>query len=1250
MASNMAHELMYRLIHEKPFKRSVPSIPKGTRSGLNNYTTYLSKAYWIDTTRCHLNGRLNCDQLFELFGAYSGKSASEVRRDMINYAKTMREDVINSCHIGMRLKGYRSLSDWIDIMERESTPGDEFCLYLLGKTYFRHVFVMTGENTWCTCETDRPLSIKELLEISSLHRVYLGQGQYGLLRKRVNTIQQRTVQQVRQQRTPSAGTLFNRACNYRRVQSRPLNLSGIPNVGPVSYVNRGRGCGARNYTNRGRIHINPVQQLQPHLQRQVSTSYNAPGFTITSKCIEQVNPLVGKSNESIRHPEVAQLVTELLGRTDHTPTPKSTSAYKYPEVEQVVTNLLKTQSPATVDLTTDSNDHDHDHQDKAVYRPLPEKPNTPGVSTIGRDNTPVSSGKVPDISPDSPESLDSSLLSAGHNHVELSDNEILCADKSPREDGELISADDCSTSDTTEELLEEMGLLSKAGAGCDPKVVKQATNSAKDVLTGNDTTTKPAIPDVGQEPMPVLKADPQESDHQKSHATSNSDPVTTKRELEKNNVVSSSNQTAAQSLNKDDPVITKRESENGGVVSSSDQTAVKLSSKGDPSAIIIVSDTELTDTDTVIVKQEPKDGELNELDPKHTFHMLQEQILNLQCKVEMHQVKKETLVSLGTITLFSDTDDSDITAVQKPDSIAPKLVKPKKEPVPNSDNDEESDNVNKPNNKRKRNVIESSTDSDSDDNIPLADLKRKLTPLPLPVKTVMKPAAKQSKRKRKKRLFTTKPPPTQTSKPIVNRGNVPTSDIDDDNTSPLDSETSGETNVINRSDSGYNSTSHDKLSSKGDPSAIIIVSDTELTDTDTVIVKQEPKDGELNELDPKHTFHMLQEQIFNLQCKVEMHQVKKETLVSLGTITLFSDTDDSDITAVQKPDSIAPKLVKPKKEPVPNSDNDEESDNVNKPNNKRKRNVIESSTDSDSDDNIPLADLKRKLTPLPLPVKTVMKPAAKQSKRKRKKRLFTTKPPPTQTSKPIVNRGNVPTSDIDDDNTSPLDSETSGETNVINRSDSGYNSTSHDDNKLAKPTENEDDIEPSTSKASPSVTSGTGKKRKWNFYCIKCDVVEPSLKELNDHFRNTHDWVHCHNCGKPFPTPSALSKHMYTHGAKLLQCEQCDKQFPFESQLTSHMISHDEEGQFACDQCPKKLKNKSDLKKHLSAHTDETFECKYCDVYVASDIHNLKGHLKTHDKLLRYVCRYCAKRFKHFNQRRRHQLEPNGCPKMPRLN
>ena len=66
----------------------------------------------------------------------------------------------------------------------------------------------------------------------------------------------------------------------------------------------------------------------------------------------------------------------------------------------------------------------------------------------------------------------------------------------------------------------------------------------------------------------------------------------------------------------------------------------------------------------------------------------------------------------------------------------------------------------------------------------------------------------------------------------------------------------------------------------------------------------------------------------------------------------------------------------------------------------------------------------------------------------------------------------------------------------------------------------------------------------------------------------------------------------------------------------------------------------------MKAHEDITLECKYCDTYTATDLRNLKSHLKTHEGLLRYVCKYCGERFKHYNQRRRHILV-RKCPKLP---
>ena len=190
--------------------------------------------------------------------------------------------------------------------------------------------------------------------------------------------------------------------------------------------------------------------------------------------------------------------------------------------------------------------------------------------------------------------------------------------------------------------------------------------------------------------------------------------------------------------------------------------------------------------------------------------------------------------------------------------------------------------------------------------------------------------------------------------------------------------------------------------------------------------------------------------------------------------------------------------------------------------------------------------------------------------------------------------------------------------------------------------------EPTSSASSRSDNTSKG-KRKRNFYCTSknCTVVKPTIKELNDHFRSSHDFAHCPECGKPFPTPSAVAKHMYQHRDDLLQCDQCEKVYPFESQLIQHKISHEEEGHYQCTECPKTIKNKSDFKKHMKAHEDITLECKYCDIYTATDIRNLKSHLKTHDGLLRYVCKCCGKRFKHYNQRRRHIVDLK-CPKLPR--
>ena len=44
----------------------------------------------------------------------------------------------------------QTLSDWIENMRKETTPGDDMCLYLLARMYNKHVYVHNKLFYWCT--------------------------------------------------------------------------------------------------------------------------------------------------------------------------------------------------------------------------------------------------------------------------------------------------------------------------------------------------------------------------------------------------------------------------------------------------------------------------------------------------------------------------------------------------------------------------------------------------------------------------------------------------------------------------------------------------------------------------------------------------------------------------------------------------------------------------------------------------------------------------------------------------------------------------------------------------------------------------------------------------------------------------------------------------------------------------------------------------------------------------------------------
>ena len=167
-----------------PYRGMVQYISTNSKLSIKAFNSMdVSKQFWIDTRNCRRERKINKQCVFELFGAISQETASEVRANLV---ERVRLDPLYYKRVGHVIMGFQkcTLSDWCNAMENTSTSADELAIFALSKIYQRHTVIFNASKPWTTLEPDGEMLESELYEHCQIHLAYIGKHRYATLHRK----------------------------------------------------------------------------------------------------------------------------------------------------------------------------------------------------------------------------------------------------------------------------------------------------------------------------------------------------------------------------------------------------------------------------------------------------------------------------------------------------------------------------------------------------------------------------------------------------------------------------------------------------------------------------------------------------------------------------------------------------------------------------------------------------------------------------------------------------------------------------------------------------------------------------------------------------------------------------------------------------------------------------------------------------------------------------------------------------------
>ena len=183
--TSMAEELL-AAISLPNLKQIVAYLSENDAVTVDQYVqSEYAREYAIDITNIHWGGEMHQGHVYDVFAEYSKKDSVQVCLDMLQFVTENQKRYDWTAHLYLQMNNF-DLNTWIQKMTYWGNGADALAIYALSDMLGIHSTVITRTKPWTTIEGGIVGDVFELLELSAVKMVYLGNDRYAKLQKKTD--------------------------------------------------------------------------------------------------------------------------------------------------------------------------------------------------------------------------------------------------------------------------------------------------------------------------------------------------------------------------------------------------------------------------------------------------------------------------------------------------------------------------------------------------------------------------------------------------------------------------------------------------------------------------------------------------------------------------------------------------------------------------------------------------------------------------------------------------------------------------------------------------------------------------------------------------------------------------------------------------------------------------------------------------------------------------------------------------------